>query len=231
MKDDHPNDDALASTDRAADATSTKGDVAANEHEASRPRRQASVSTRKGDGGITRLGGGGQISKADARVEAYGAIDELNTIIGLARTRCDDDDVNATIRRIQRELFVVGSAVSTRPEAKKPIPEIGKEMVHWLDALVERWEAEPGILRDWSIPGEYAGSAGFDVARAICRRAERANVRYVTNGGVVQPTVLEYLNRLSDVLWLAARVIEARAGVDARLRDDAHPGPPWSRAW
>ena len=64
-----------------------------------------------------------------------------------------------------------------------------------------------------------------------CRRAERANVRYVANGGIVQPTVLEYLNRLSDVLWLCARVIEARHGVDASLRDDDHPGPPWSCAW
>ncbi len=231
VNDDHTNDDAIASTALEVNAISTKSDAAAKGFEASRPRRQASVSTRKGDGGITRLGGGGQISKADARVEAYGAIDELNTIIGVARTHCDDVEINAEIQRIQRELFVVGSAVSTRPEAKKPIPEITKEMVHWLDTLVERWEAEPGILRDWSIPGEYAGSAGFDVARAICRRAERANVRYVTSGGVVQPTVLEYLNRLSDVLWLAARVIEARVGVDARLRDDAHPGPPWSRAW
>lgn len=194
-------------------------------------RKQASVSTRRGDGGITRLGGGQQISKADARVEAYGAIDELNTVIGLARTQCDDPEIYAESRAIQRELFAVGSAVSTKPDSKKPIPEISKEMVHRLDALVERFEAEPGILRDWSIPGEFRGSAAFDVARAICRRAERANVRYVTNGGVVQPTVLEYLNRLSDVLWLCARVIEARNGIDARLRADGHPGPPWSRAW
>lgn len=194
-------------------------------------RKQASVSTRRGDGGLTRLGGGEQISKADTRVEAYGAIDELNTVIGLARTQCDDPEICAEIRAIQRELFAVGSAVSTKPESKKPIPEITKEMVHRLDALVERFETEPNILRDWSIPGEFRGSAAFDVARAVCRRAERANVRYVTNGGVVQPTVLEYLNRLSDVLWLCARVIEARNGVDARLRDEAHPGPPWSRAW
>lgn len=194
-------------------------------------RPQASISTRRGDAGETRLGGGGQISKADARVESYGAIDELNTVIGLARTRCGDPEICAEIRVIQRELFVVGSAISTKPESKKPIPEIAKDMVHRLDVLVERFEAEPGILRDWSIPGEFAASAAFDVARAICRRAERATVRYVTNGGVVQPTVLEYLNRLSDVLWLCARVIEARNGIDARLRDEAHPGPPWSRAW
>lgn len=195
------------------------------------PRPQASVSTRRGDGGVTRLGGGEQISKADTRVEAYGAIDELNTVIGLARTRCTDPQICSEIRTIQRELFIVGSAISTRVESKKPIPDITKEMVHALDALVERLESEPNILRDWSIPGEFAQSAGFDVARAICRRAERASVRYVTAGGIVQPTVLEYLNRLSDVLWLCARVIEARNGIDARLRDDEHPGPPWSRAW
>jgi cob(I)alamin adenosyltransferase len=194
-------------------------------------RKQASISTRRGDAGETRLGGGGTISKADARVEAYGAIDELNTTIGLARTLCDDAEINAEIRAIQCELFAVGSAISTRPESNKPIPTIDKAMVGRLDGLVERFEAEPGILRDWSIPGEYRGSAAFDVARAICRRAERAAVRYVTGGGAVQPTVLEYLNRLSDVLWLCARVVEARAGIDARLRDEAHPGPPWSRAW
>ena len=199
--------------------------------EPAQKRRQASVSTRRGDGGITRLGGGGEISKADARVEAYGAIDELNTIIGLARTRCTDAEICREIRAIQRELFIVGSAVSTRPEAKKPIPEVPKSMVQRLDDLVDRFEAEPNILRDWSIPGEFAESAAFDVARAICRRTERANVRYVTNGGSVQPTVLEYLNRLSDVLWLCARIIEARNGVDARLRTADHPGNPWSRAW
>jgi cob(I)alamin adenosyltransferase len=194
-------------------------------------RKQASISTRKGDGGVTRLGGGQQISKADARVEAYGAIDELNTMLGLARTLCEDEYVRTIVRPIQRELFAVGSAISTKPESKKPIPQITEEMVARLDALTEGFEAEPNVLRDWSIPGEFRGSAAFDVARTICRRAERAVVRYVTGGGVVQATALAYLNRLSDVLWLIARVLEARNGVDARLRDDAHPGPPWSRAW
>jgi cob(I)alamin adenosyltransferase len=196
-----------------------------------RPRRQASITPRRGDGGETGLGGGGRVSKADARVEAYGAIDEVNTMIGLARTLCDDAEVCAELRAIQRELFAVGSAISTKPESRKPIPEISKEMVARLDALVERFENEPGVLRDWSIPGEYRGSAALDVARTIARRAERAAVRYVTGGGSVQPTALEYLNRLSDVLWIAARVVEARAGINASLRDADHPGPPWSRAW
>jgi len=193
--------------------------------------KRASIATRKGDAGATRLGGGGAISKADARVEAYGTIDELNTVIGVARAQCDDSEIRDEVRAIQRELFAVGSAVSTREEGTKTVPEISKAMVARLDALVDRFEAEPGVLRDWSIPGEFAGSARFDHARTVCRRAERASVRYVTSGGIVQPTVLEYLNRLSDVLWLCARVIEARNGVDARLRDDEHPGAPWSRAW
>ena len=196
-----------------------------------RPRRQASITTRRGDGGETGLGGGGRVSKADARVEAYGAIDEVNTMIGLARTLCEDAEICAELRTIQRELFAVGSAISTKPESRKPVPEIGKAMVARLDALIERLENEPGVLRDWSIPGEHRGSAALDVARTIARRAERAAVRYVTGGGVVQPPALEYLNRLSDVLWIAARVVEVRAGVDARLRDAEHPGPPWSRAW
>jgi cob(I)alamin adenosyltransferase len=194
-------------------------------------RRRASISTRKGDTGATRLGGGGQVSKAEARVEAYGAIDELNTVIGLARSRCRDVEICREIRSVQRDLFVVGSAISTRADAHKPIPEVSKAMVLRLDELVERFEAEPNVLRDWSIPGEFEESAPFDVARAICRRAERVTVRYVTGGGIVQPTVLEYLNRLSDMLWLCARVIEARNGIDARLRTTEHPGPPWSRAW
>jgi cob(I)alamin adenosyltransferase len=192
-----------------------------------RRRPQASISTRRGDAGETSLGGGGRVSKAEARVEAYGAIDETNTMIGLARTLCEDAEIAALLRPIQRELFAVGSAISTKPESNKPIPEITTAMVARLDALVEGLEAEPNVLRDWSI----RGSAALDVARAIARRAERAAVRYVTGGGVVQPMVLAYLNRLSDVLWIAARVVEARAGVDARLRDADHPGPPWSRAW
>jgi cob(I)alamin adenosyltransferase len=197
----------------------------------SRKRLQASIATKRGDAGETGLGGGDRVSKAEARVEAYGAIDETNTMIGLARTLCEDEEIRTVLRGIQRELFAVGSAISTKPDSQQPIPEVTKAMVARLDALVERFESEPNVLRDWSIPGEYRGSAALDVARAIARRAERAAVRFVSGGGAVQPTVLAYLNRLSDVLWLAARVVEARAGVDARLRDAEHPGPPWSRAW
>jgi cob(I)alamin adenosyltransferase len=191
----------------------------------------SSISTRRGDGGDTATSGGPRVSKSDLRVEAYGTIDELNCTIGLARAWCDDPEIAGLAKAIQRDLFAVGSAVSTKPESKKPIPAIEKTRVATLDAIVERFEAVPGMLRDWSISGEMRSSAAFDLARTVARRAERATVRLVTSGVVIQPTVLEYLNRLSDVMWLFARKLERDAGVDARLRDDAHPGPPWSRAW
>ncbi len=191
----------------------------------------SSISTRRGDDGTTGLPGGTRTSKGDLRVEAAGCIDELNTAIGVARAHCDDEEIRAFVRTIQRELFAIGSAVSTKPGSRHEIPTIERSMVERLDAAVEKLEAEPNILRDWSIPGEYRGSAAFDFARTVARRAERNVVRMVTAGERIQPAVLEYLNRISDVMWLCARVVEARAGVDARLRDEAHPGPPWSRAW
>jgi cob(I)alamin adenosyltransferase len=190
-----------------------------------------SISTRRGDAGETATAGGQRVSKSDLRVEAYGTIDELNCTIGVARACCDDVEIAAFARSIQRDLFKVGSAVSTKPESKKELPVIEPAMVMRLDAAVDAFEALPGMLRDWSISGELRSSAGFDLARTVARRAERATVRLVASGAVIQPNVLAYLNRLSDVLWLMARKLECDAGVDARLRDDAHPGPPWSRAW
>ena len=190
-----------------------------------------SISTRRGDGGETATSGGPRLSKSDLRVEAYGSIDEANCAIGLARSLCEDAHIAALAKSIQRDLFKVGSAVSTKPESKKDIPTIETAMIERLDTLVDELEAVPGMLRDWSISGELPGSAAFDVARTVARRAERATVRLVTSGEILQPNVLAYLNRLSDICWLFARKLECGAGVDARLRDAAHPGPPWSRAW
>jgi len=84
---------------------------------------------------------------------------------------------------------------------------------------------------DWSLPGAHTGSAAYEVARTVCRRAERNVVRFVEEGGEVQPEIVAYLNRLSDVIWLFGRLIEFNAGVDARLRDESKAGPKWSRAW
>lgn len=190
-----------------------------------------SIATKRGDGGETGLSGGVRVRKDNPRVEAYGTIDELISMLGFARSICSDEELRGKTKQIQRELFKVGSAMATPPESKKKPPVIEDELVDALTAEVYRIEAMEGVLADWSIPGEDAASAAFDVARTICRRAERQAVSLQGQGVALQENVLRYLNRLSDVLWLFGRLIEHQKGLDATLRDPAHGGPRWSRAW
>jgi cob(I)alamin adenosyltransferase len=190
-----------------------------------------SIATMRGDGGETGLSGGLRVSKSAPRVEAFGTIDELISSMGFARSICPNREIAAEAKRIQKELFKVASAISTPPESPKGIPVIEDAMVDALTTSVHRIEAIPGMLDDWSLPGEDPASAAFDVARTVCRRAERLAVALREGGLQFQPNVLRYLNRLSDLLWLFGRQIEKEAGKDARLRDEAHAGPRWSRAW
>jgi cob(I)alamin adenosyltransferase len=191
-----------------------------------------SIATKHGDKGTTGLIGGERVSKADLRVEAYGTIDELGSAMGFARAICDDAEVRGLTKDIQRELFVVSGAVANPSSAEaSPNTYVTPEMVEALTAHVQRVEATEGILADWSLPGEHAAAAAYDVARTVCRRAERCVVRLAESGAEVNPHVVPYLNRLSDLLWLLGRLLELRAGVNARLRDEDHGGPRWSRAW
>jgi cob(I)alamin adenosyltransferase len=190
-----------------------------------------SIATMRGDGGQTGLSGGIRVSKASPRVEAYGTLDELISSMGFARSICSTDEIAQLTKTIQKELFKVASAISTPPESRKGIPTIEDAMVDALTSHVHRIEAIPGILNDWSLPGEDPVSAAYDVARTICRRAERLVVGLMDGGMPLQPNVLRYLNRLSDLLWLFGRQIEREEGKDARLRDGNLPGPKWSRAW
>jgi len=190
-----------------------------------------SISTKRGDGGQTGLAGGIRVSKADLRVESYGSVDELNTTLGFARSICENKEIAEWTETIQRTLFRVGSALATPPESKKQPPVITQEDIDMLTDLVHKIEATEGILSDWSLPGAHTQSAAYEVARTVCRRAERAAVRFVENGGVVQPNVLPYLNRLSDAIWLFGRLIEFNAGIESRLRPETKGGPKWSRAW
>ena len=190
-----------------------------------------SIATKAGDAGETGLIGGDRVSKADARVEAYGTIDELGASLGFARSICADAEVGALTKEIQRELFSVSGAVANPQAAAKEPPYVSDAMIDSLTAHVHRIEATEGILSDWSLPGEHAAAAAYDVARTICRRAERSVVRLAETEEGVPPQVTTYLNRLSDLLWLFGRLLELRAGVNSRLRDGEHEGPKWSRAW
>jgi cob(I)alamin adenosyltransferase len=192
----------------------------------------SSISTMRGDAGETSLAGGVRVSKSSLRVETYGTIDELNATIGLARSICDEREMTETARAIQQDLFKVGSALATPPTSPKPPVEIDAAMVERLTAEVHRIEAIDGVLADWSIAGEHAAAAAFDVALTFCRRAERAIVRLAESGEPVQPTLLAYVNRLSDLLWLFGRKLERDAGVSGSLRAaTGKAGNRFSRAW
>ena len=190
-----------------------------------------SIATTRGDGGETGLAGGIRVSKADLRVESYGTVDELNTVLGFARSICTHSDIKGWTETIQRTLFRVGSALATPPESRKTPPVITPEDVEYLTTLVHQIEATPGILADWSLPGAHVESAAYEMARTVCRRAERLAVRFREQGGEVAPQVIGYLNRLSDLIWLFGRLIEVQAGVDATLRTGDKAGPKFSRAW
>ena len=191
-----------------------------------------SISTMRGDGGETSLAGGVRVSKASERVETYGTIDELISSLGFARSICEDAETAALTKSIQQDLFKIGSALATPAESPKPPVQIEQALVDRLTTEVHRIEAIDGILADWSIPGEHRAAAAFDVSRTICRRAERALVRLQEAGVAVQPAILAYVNRLSDLVWLFGRKLEHDAGISSSLRDaTGKAGNRFSRAW
>lgn len=190
-----------------------------------------SIATKTGDKGQTSLIGGEKVSKADFRVETYGTVDELGATMGFARSICNDEEVNELTKSIQRELFLVAGSIANPNYEQAPKPYITSEMIERLTAEVNRIEQMEGILSDWSLPGDVASAAAFDVARTICRRAERSVVRMHESKENVDSQIITYLNRLSDLLWLLGRLLELRAGVDSRLREENDQGSKWSRAW
>ncbi|HVJ07828.1 MAG TPA: cob(I)yrinic acid a,c-diamide adenosyltransferase [Acidisarcina sp.] len=190
-----------------------------------------SIATKRGDTGQTSLAGGVRVSKSDLRVETYGTVDELNTVLGFARSICQNAEIKGWTEEIQRSLFRLGSNLATPPDSRKQPPLITNEDVNWLTEMVHKIEATEGLISDWSLPGAHPEAAAYEMARTACRRAERTVVRFIESGAYVDPNVLAYLNRLSDLIWLYGRLLEVEAGVDSRLRDAQNPGARWSRAW
>jgi cob(I)alamin adenosyltransferase len=191
-----------------------------------------SIATTRGDTGQTGLAGGIRVSKASIRVDAYGGVDELNAALGFARSICDDPAIRDFTQSVQRELFKIGSALATPLNSPKPQVPVTADLTDRLTIEVHRLEAIDGMLSDWSVAGDHTGAAAFNVARTICRRAERGVVRLVESGEEVQPTILSYLNRLSDLLWLFSRKLELDAGINSSLRSQTgKDGNRWSRAW
>ena len=184
------------------------------------------IYTKTGDGGRTRLASGAPVSKTDARVAAYGAVDELNAVIGVARLHSGQNDrIDAMLGRIQNELFDLGADLATPSE---PEPEPKWEALRVLDSQVERLEAEIDWMNEslkpldsFILPGGAPLSAHLHLARTVCRRAEREAVRAVEAGEALSGPALRYLNRLSDHLFCAARRANANGADDVRWKPGA----------
>jgi cob(I)alamin adenosyltransferase len=173
------------------------------------------IYTRTGDGGETGLFGGERVRKDSLRVAAYGQVDELNAALGLALATECFSDLREVLQRLQGELFVLGADLATPAgegdHGKVTIPRVTPEMVTALEADIDRFEADLEPLRHFILPGGTVPAASLHLARAICRRAERAVVTLAAAEPVGE-SVVPYLNRLSDLLFVLARAANAHAG-------------------
>jgi cob(I)alamin adenosyltransferase len=168
------------------------------------------IYTRTGDDGTTALGTGERRKKYDLRVAAYGTLDEANSVIGIARLHtADDATLDAALSRIQNDLFDVGADLTTPGKGRGPGGArltVTAAQVEWLEAEIDRFNAELAPLRSFILPGGSAAAAYLHLARTVCRRAERliAELNDKPDESVT-PEVLKYVNRLSDFLFVAAR--------------------------
>ncbi|MFP5448719.1 MAG: cob(I)yrinic acid a,c-diamide adenosyltransferase [Alphaproteobacteria bacterium] len=185
------------------------------------------IYTRTGDGGATRLANGAEVSKTDLRVEAYGSVDETNACLGLVRLHTAEDDLlHPMLERIQNDLFDLGADLANPPKADED-PAL---VLRVTDGQVARLEHEIDQINDalspltsFVLPGGTPAAAALHQARTVCRRAERAAVRLAQSAQVADPA-LKYLNRLSDLLFVAARRANGQGALDVLWRPGATRG-------
>ena len=175
------------------------------------------IYTRAGDGGDTGLFGGARVPKDDARVVAYGEVDELNAALGMVLALEPQEMCRDVLERIQRDLFTIGAELAApagdRAKLAKALPgdPIGESHVGMLEHVIDAHEAKLPPLQAFILPGGTPKGAALHIARTVCRRAERTVVP-LARSGVASPAVLQYLNRLSDLLFVLARSANAAAG-------------------
>ena len=172
------------------------------------------IYTRTGDAGDTALFDGTRVRKSDARVAAYGDVDELNAWLGLSRAAGLDEDLSEMVLRIQRDLFALGSRLadpSHRIAGRVTKAVVGADDISRLEEWIDALEADLPPLRRFILAGGTPAGASLHVARTTCRRAERAIVALEAES--LEPEVLTYVNRLSDLLFVMARTANHRAGV------------------
>jgi len=172
------------------------------------------IYTKTGDRGDTGLFGGARVSKASLRVEAYGELDELNSVIGLVRTEPFDAKVDALLAVVQSRLFDLGAELATAPDSKVSlgIPLVDEAEVERLERAIDEAESELAPLKTFVLPGGSRAAASLHLARTVCRRAERSLV-LLAQSETVRDECVRYVNRLSDTLFVLARLANHRAGI------------------
>lgn len=175
------------------------------------------IYTRTGDAGATRLANGAQVAKTDLRVEAYGSVDETNACLGLARLHTVDDALlDPILKRIQNDLFDLGADLANPPAADEDparVLRVTEDQVTRLEREIDQINADLSPLTSFVLPGGSPAAAALHQARTVCRRAERAAVHLAQTESVATPA-LKYLNRLSDLLFVAARWANGKGTLD-----------------
>ncbi|MEZ5357811.1 MAG: cob(I)yrinic acid a,c-diamide adenosyltransferase [Candidatus Zixiibacteriota bacterium] len=171
------------------------------------------IYTKTGDGGETGLWGGTRVGKDNARIHAYGTVDECNAILGVARTFGAPAEFDARLERLQNILFIVGADLATPSDATTAIDRISPADTALLESWIDDYEAELPKLKQFILPGGKELAAYLHLARTVCRRAERWVVELAGQENI-NPDALTFLNRLSDFLFVAARMANHQSGVN-----------------
>lgn len=176
-------------------------------------KRITKVYTKTGDGGETSLVGGKRVSKASKRVDTYGDVDELNSVLGISRSKTNNRELKKIIEAIQNDLFIMGGDLATPDDSEFKVPRVSSQMIKRLEDNIDKFLKEVGDLKEFILPAGKEGGAYLHLARTVCRRAERKVVD-LSKSKEINENVLIYLNRLSDLLFVMARVDNKRSGFE-----------------
>jgi len=173
------------------------------------------IYTKGGDKGDTSLIGGKRVPKSSKRINAYGDVDELNASIGVAISFIEDDEVRKLLEKIQSELFIVGSDLAdpSYPDSINNNPRVTDTMVTNLENFIDKYDQEVGAIQYFILPGGSREASLLHLARGIARRAERDCVE-LSSIERINPAIISYLNRLSDLLFMLARAMNKRRDVN-----------------
>ncbi len=171
------------------------------------------IYTRFGDNGKTSLFGGEVVEKSNLRVCAYGEIDELNAAIGVAITQINQKETKESLENIQSDLFTIGAQLASKKESNK---KINPKRISEMEKEIDRMDMELEPLKNFILPGGHKSAALIHLARTICRRCERS-VAKLSNGEEIDPNIMTYLNRLSDLLFTIARYLNLKNGEKEKI--------------